>query len=138
MKFKVLTAIGLLVLILMVSCQDEARIEFDRYYSAGNLLYQQRCQNCHGEHGEGLQALIPPLTDSVYLKTNKAILPCSVNNGLKGKITILNRQFDGQMPANNLTPIELAKVLTYITNSFGNKQGLISVDVIGADLAKCK
>src|SRR4051812_42834189 len=126
MKLKIITGIALLLFILMVSCQSDEKIEFDRYYSGGSLVYQQHCQNCHGVHGEGLKALIPPLTDSIYLKTNKDKLACFVKYGLKGKLTIANTTFEGQMLPNDLAPIEVAKVLTFITNSFGNKMGTIT------------
>jgi mono/diheme cytochrome c family protein len=138
MKLKIIAGIVFLLSILVISCQSDENVEFDRYYSAGSLVYQTKCQNCHGVHGEGLQGLIPPLTDSVYLKNNRALLPCAVKYGLKGKIAILNRQFESEMPPNDLAPIDLAKVLTYITNSFGNKMGTITSDEVNADLAKCK
>ncbi len=95
-------------------------------------------QNCHGQHGEGLQGLIPPLTDSIFLRNNIAALPCSIKFGLKGKVTIANRQFDGQMPPNDLASIEIAEVLTYVTNSFGSKAGIIAATQVDGDLATCK
>ncbi len=132
--------IGLIIvcITLIISCQNEDQIEFNRYYTSGSVIYQSKCQNCHGAKGEGLSALIPPLTDSVYLKTNKQALPCMVKNGLNGSINMTNKTFEGQMPANDLAPIELAEVLTYITNSFGNKMGAITAQQINADLSKCK
>jgi hypothetical protein len=42
------------------------------------------------------------------------------------------------MPANNLAPMEVAQVITFINNSFGNKLGLTTVDQAEADLNKCK
>jgi mono/diheme cytochrome c family protein len=138
MKLKAAVGIISLLIIILVSCQSEDSLEFARYYSTGNLLYQSHCQNCHGQHGEGLQALIPPLTDTIFLKKNLQSLPCLVQNGVKGKITILKRDFEGRMPANDLAPIEIAEVLTYAANSFGNKLGIISVETVNGDLAKCK
>jgi mono/diheme cytochrome c family protein len=138
MKSKVITAIGSLLFLIIISCQSDEEVEFKRYYSAGSLIYQTRCQNCHGAKGEGLQGLIPPLTDSVFLKSNKVQLPCFIKYGLKGKVTISNRLFEGTMPPNDLAPIEIANVLTYATNSFGNKTGTITSAQVESDLAKCK
>ncbi|TWI98229.1 cbb3-type cytochrome c oxidase subunit III [Mucilaginibacter frigoritolerans] len=126
------------ITLMMFSCGNEHSVEFDRYYSSGSLIYQTQCQNCHGANGEGLQGLIPPLTDSIYLKNNKSQLACSIKYGLKGKLTITGRQFEGAMPANDLSPMDLAKVITYITNSFGNKAGLANITQVQADLANCK
>lgn len=137
MKLKIIAGIGVVLFVLMISCQSDEQLEFKRYYSAGSLVYQSHCQNCHGTNGEGLQGLMPPLTDSVFLKINKARLACFVKYGLKEKITISKRLFEGQMPPNDLPPIEIANVLTYITNSFGNKMGTINSDQVEADLGKC-
>jgi len=134
----VLTAAFLVMGLALVSCQDEKQLTFDRYYSSGSVIYQQHCQNCHGAKGEGLQSLIPPLNDSVYLKNNKASLACFVKFGFKEKITVLNKTFESSMPANDLAPIEIAQVLTYVTNSFGNKIGTLDVDKVNSNLAACK
>ncbi|WP_183565105.1 c-type cytochrome [Mucilaginibacter sp. SP1R1] len=138
MKLKFITGISLLLIVLAASCQSDEQMEFNRYYSGGSVIYLAHCQNCHGEKGEGLQALIPPLTDAAYLKNNKTSLACYVKNGLKGKITISSRTFEGEMPAaDDLSPIEIAKVLTFVTNSFGNKTGLINLQQVQANLEKC-
>ncbi len=127
-----------IIILFIVSCESEESIEFKRYYSSGALVYQEHCQNCHGTNGEGLSALIPPLTDSAFLKKNKNLLACFITIGLKGQITIKGKTFDDAMPANDLSPIEVAQVLTYIGNSFGNKLNTINEQVVQADLAKCK
>jgi mono/diheme cytochrome c family protein len=138
MKFKIIGGILLMLSILIISCQSDEQLEFKRYYSAGSLVYQTHCQNCHGANGEGLQGLMPPLTDSVFLKTNKATLACFVKYGLKEKITISKRPFYSQMPpSDDLPPIEIANVLTYVTNSFGNNMGTINADQVAGDLGKC-
>jgi len=140
MKLAFITGVGLLFIMAMVaSCQSDEQVEFNRYYSGGSVLYLAHCQNCHGEKGEGLQALIPPLTDSVFLKQNRSLLACYLKNGLKGKLSIAGREFEGEMPAAaDLSPIEVAKVLTYVTNSFGNKAGVINLQQVQADLKNCK
>ncbi len=68
MKTGIIACIRLLLSALIYSCQSDSTIEFKRYYSAGALVYQSHCQNCHGMNGEGLAALIPPLTDTSSLK----------------------------------------------------------------------
>ncbi|RKR83244.1 cbb3-type cytochrome c oxidase subunit III [Mucilaginibacter gracilis] len=140
MKFKVIVIIGMFVTALAIisSCQGETELNFKRYYVNGSTVYQAHCQNCHGANGEGLGALIPPLTDSAYLKTNLHQLPCFVKNGLTGSITVHAKPYAQAMPPAELTAIELAEVLTYVGNSFGNKLGLLDVDMVTGDLAKCR
>ena len=139
MKIKVVLGVCALLAGLIISCQGGDTLEFNRYYSEGSVVYQTHCQNCHGAHGEGLNGLIPPLTDSVFLKNNLHQLPCLVQNGLDGKITIGKRVFEGKMPAAaGLANIEIAQALTYITNSFGNKLGIVNVEMVNGDLGKCR
>ena len=138
MKLKIIAGIVSLLFLLIVSCQSDEQMEFNRYYSSGSLIYQNHCQNCHGTNGEGLQGLIPSLKDSVYLRSNKSTLACLVKYGLKKNVTILKRSYDSEMPPNDLAPIQIANVLTYITNSFGNNMGTINSDEVDAGLGKCK
>jgi len=138
MKVRITAIVSVLIAVLIISCQSEENLEFKRYYSSGAEVYLAHCQNCHGGKGEGLSALIPPLTDSVYLKNNRAALACFVKKGLKGPITVHGKEFSDAMPAGELSSMEIAQVLTYIGNSFGNKLNTISIDQVEADLDKCK
>jgi mono/diheme cytochrome c family protein len=138
MRSLVTITIGLLLVALTFSCQSDEQIELNRYYSAGSTIYQAHCENCHGEKGEGLQSLIPPLNDSTYLKNNRISLACYLKNGLKGAITVHGRKFEGDMPVSDLSPIEMAKVLTYMANSFGNKMGVINLQEVQNNIVKCK
>jgi mono/diheme cytochrome c family protein len=138
MKIKIIGGICLLVFCAMIySCQSDASIEYSRYYSAGVGVYQNHCQNCHGDKGQGLNGLIPPLTDTVLLKGYKNQLTCQLKNGLSGKITVGGKEFEGIMPATGLSPIDMAQVITYVTNSFGNKQGLFTDDQVQTALNNC-
>ncbi|MBL4676454.1 MAG: c-type cytochrome [Mucilaginibacter sp.] len=140
MKLKVIGGIVVLLSVLIAACQSDADQEFKRYYTGGAAIYKQKCQNCHGNNGEGLTSLIPPLTDTTFLKKNKNYLACIVRNGINERVlTINSKAYEGPMPANtDLAPIQIAKVLTFVTNSFGNKQGVITVDVVEKDLEGCQ
>jgi len=125
--------------ILLYSCQQAGQLEQDMYYTNGRDLYVKRCQNCHGEHGEGLEDLIPPLTDTVFLKKNKKALACIIKNGMSGEIEVDGRKFDDKMRPNaDLTDIDIAQLIVYITNTNGNKQGMYSTEAVAADLQNCK
>ena len=137
MKAGIISIIGLLTVIL-ISCQSHDELEFKRYYTTGKVVYQSKCQNCHGDNGEGLSALMPPLTDSVYLQANKHELPCIIKHGLNKPIEINGKAFYGEMPAIDLPPVEMAEVITYITNSFGNKMGVTTTQMAEDDLNECE
>jgi mono/diheme cytochrome c family protein len=131
--------IAVLVGILTESCQSEQELNFARYYTNGRLIYEQHCQNCHGDKGQGLAKLYPPLTDTLYLIENKKQLACIVKHGLQDSITINGIIYKEKMPAESHLPdIDIAAVITYITNSFGNKQGLYDVAQAGTDIKACQ
>jgi mono/diheme cytochrome c family protein len=138
MKAVVITALLAAALCTLLACQSEQDIEFRRYYSAGQVVYQTRCQNCHGKEGQGLAALIPSLNDADFLKDNHSQLPCYLKNGLSGNIIIHSNTYNGKMPASGLAPIDIAQVLTYVQNSFGNQLGLYDIKQVEANLKTCK
>jgi mono/diheme cytochrome c family protein len=124
---------------MIQSCQNETSINFKRYYVNGKGIYEKSCQNCHGSDGQGLGTLYPPLTDSTYLKLNRNKLACIIRNGQSGIVKINNLSYDGIMPGNQaLADIDIAQVIVYITNSFGNKQGFYDSEIAKNDLLKCK
>ena len=130
-------AIGIIAAVVS-SCQSESEMLYNRYYTSGSLLYRTHCENCHGVNGEGLSALIPSLHDSVYLKKNLSKLPCFIKNGLGDPIVVDGKIYNSKMPAQgNLSAIEVAEILTYVTNSFGNKMGLIDAPKVNADWNSC-
>jgi mono/diheme cytochrome c family protein len=124
---------------MVYSCRNADQITQDMYYTNGRDLYLKRCQNCHGEQGEGLADLIPSLTDTLYLKNNKSRLACFLKNGMSEKIVVDGRTFEEKMPANpDLNDIDLAQLLVYITNANGNKQGMYTTEQVAEDLKNCK
>lgn len=138
---RALQIIGVICVFVAVlsACQNEGELNFRRYYSNGQAIYISNCQNCHGQNGEGLGQLIPPLTDNVFLKMHRNELACYMKNGLTHSVTVNGKVYEGQkMPPQNLTPLEVAEVTTYVLNSFGNKAGLYDNDAAQKDLANCK
>lgn len=94
---------------------------------SGKDLYIANCSACHGEEGLGVEGAIPPLAKSDYLKklsskANRTELIQIPLNGKSGKITVNGALYEGEMPAfTEITDAELAEVLNYVTNSWGNK-----------------
>jgi mono/diheme cytochrome c family protein len=125
--------------IVFNACQSEQELNYSRYFINGREIYEQHCENCHGKQGQGLNELIPPLTDTTFLKSNKERLACFVKFGFSDSITVNRTVYQGKMPSEgHLTNIDIAQVITYVTNSFGNKQGLYEVKEAEKDLKNCK
>lgn len=89
---------------------------------AGAIVYSQNCQACHQPNGQGVKGAFPPLAKSDFLK-NKSRAISAATNGLTGPIVVNGEKYDGVMPALGLSDEQLANVLTYIYNSWGNPGG---------------
>ncbi|HYF03927.1 MAG TPA: cytochrome c [Patescibacteria group bacterium] len=93
--------------------------------AAGKAVYQSYCSTCHMPNGAGLPPAFPPLAKSDYL-TDKNTTINSVVHGLAGEITVNGKQYNGAMPPAPKTDKEIAQVLTYVYNSWGNPGGVIT------------
>lgn len=127
------------VLFLIMSCQDSAKMEQANYMTNGKDIYEKNCQTCHGKNGEGLGKLVPPLTDTLFMKKYKPQLACFIKNGLDEPLYINGVLYDEKMAGfSNMADIDIAQVIVYITNSFGNNQGHYAYPLVTRDLAGCK
>lgn len=108
--------------------------ELTKSMARGKEIYNETCIACHLGKGEGLKGTFPPLAKADYLmKTpNKAI--ASIKFGLKGKILVNGVAYDGMMPSPNLANDEIADVMNYILNSWGNvsKRPMITEKMVEA------
>jgi mono/diheme cytochrome c family protein len=138
-KYIILSVFCLSVVAIVNGCQDASELEMAKYLSNGKDIYKARCQNCHGGNGEGLGELAPPLTDTVFLKDNKSKIACYIKNGVDEPMTIHGKVYHEKMPAlKDMHDIDIAQVIVYITNSFGNKQGMYKHEQVTRDLAQCQ
>jgi cytochrome c551 len=102
-----------------------------QYYSNGRKLYKTICANCHMENGEGLGRLIPPIAKSDYLLKNRSDLSRMLKYGINGPMIVNNVEFNQPMPANpDLTDLEIAEILTYIGNTWGNEMGGFTLEEV--------
>ena len=87
----------------------------------GKQVYLQQCLACHQADASGVPNMNPPLIKTKQVLGDKTALIKIVLNGLQG-VEIDGDSFNGVMaPHPDLTDQEIADVLTYIRNSFGNK-----------------
>ena len=94
----------------------------------GKQVFMQTCFVCHQMEGQGISAQIPPLAKSDYLMSDKARSIRAVVHGMSGEITVNGKNYNGQMvPLNYLPDEDIANVLTYVRNSFGNSGDAVSI-----------
>lgn len=88
----------------------------------GKEVYATSCQNCHMEDGNGVADLNPPLAKADYLKKPTKTLIGVMLEGQTGEVVVNGKKYNGAMPAMDyLDDIQVADVLNYIKNSWGNK-----------------
>jgi nitrite reductase (NO-forming) len=91
----------------------------------GKEVYTTFCQNCHLDNGEGMEGTNPPLAKSDYLKHPINDLISLVLKGQEGKVKVNGIIYDSPMlPLDYMTDEQIADVLNYTRNSWGNKNSL--------------
>ena len=119
------------------SLSDADQAKFEKYMILGKGVYNSNCSNCHQPDGKGLHGLIPPLATSDYLQHNQRGIPCLLKGGSKDSLTVNGLVYPPQMPAHKISNLELAEVITYINNSWGNEYGFIPVIEVDKLLKDC-
>ena len=119
-----------------VDSRDEIRLK--QYMVEGAKIYSTYCSNCHQQDGKGLAALYPPLAESDYLLEDIGRAACIIKNGQFKEIVVNGVTYNQMMPGNPVSNLEVAEVLTYIANSWGNDAGLVGVKDVDNWIAECK
>jgi len=109
----------------------------DILIAEGKKTYASNCSMCHQLTGEGIPGVFPPLAKSDYMEKlatdGREALVRIPHAGLSGKITVNGKEYNGAMPAiANISDQELAEVITYVTNSWGNQAKAFSVEEVNA------
>jgi mono/diheme cytochrome c family protein len=86
----------------------------------GRRLFTSICAACHQTTGLGIPNTFPPLAGSDYLNADKNRAIKTVLNGRQGEVIVNGRKFNNTMPSFPLHNDDIANVLTFVYNSFGN------------------
>ena len=101
---------------------------------AGKKVFVKYCISCHQADGSGVPNMNPPLIQTSFVLGDKEKLIPIVLNGLKN-VDIDDQTYNNPMPAlgSVLKDQQIADVLTYVRNSFGNKaSGITAAEVKAA------
>ncbi|HEU0125379.1 MAG TPA: copper-containing nitrite reductase, partial [Flavobacterium sp.] len=88
----------------------------------GKEIFGTTCFACHQSEGQGIPNTFPPLAKSDYLNADSKRAINTILHGLTGEVTVNGKKYNNIMPAQNLSDDEIANVLTYIYNSWGNNK----------------
>lgn len=87
----------------------------------GNKLYTDFCASCHLSAGEGVENVYPPLAKSDFLLKNRDLSIKIIKYGQEGEIIVNGKTYNGYMSPLGLSNDEVADVMNYIANSWGNE-----------------
>ena len=104
----------------------------------GAGVFANNCQACHQADGQGVPDAFPPLAKSDYLNGDKIRAIKTVMGGLETKLTVNGKEFNGEMPAWSLSDEDIADVLTYAYNTWGNSGLEVTPAEVNAYRVKAK
>ena len=104
--------------------------------TAGNgaSVYSTNCVGCHQSKGEGLAGQFPPLAGNPFVTGDPKPVIGVVLNGLNGKVDVKGQTYNNVMPPwkGTLTNAQIADVITYIRNAWGNKASTVTEAQVAA------
>jgi mono/diheme cytochrome c family protein/glucose/arabinose dehydrogenase len=106
-------------------------------YQKGKEIYNREgyCATCHQPDGNGLPiAGFPPLVGTEWVTGNPELTTDVILHGLMKRIYVKGVKYDGHVPmtafGNMLDDDEIAAVLTYIRNAWGNQAKPVYADTV--------
>ncbi|RSK39265.1 c-type cytochrome [Mangrovimonas spongiae] len=128
------------VIFLIIACKNtasnnslEEKPDFKTSLENGKIVYNNYCITCHMANGEGVPKAFPPLAKSDYLMIDIPRAIKIVKYGQQGEITVNGKTYNGSMTPLGLSDKQIADVLNYITNSWGNtNDNLITVNEVSS------
>jgi len=108
-----------------------------KQFLAGHEIYfrDAHCATCHQADAKGLPPAFPPLTNSPWVTGDTDRLIKLTLHGLMGPFELDGKKYEGQVPmqafGGMLKDDEVAAVLTYVRNNFGNKAPAVKAEEVG-------
>ncbi|WP_417619979.1 copper-containing nitrite reductase [Oceanihabitans sediminis] len=103
---------------------------FEEQMKFGKQIYMQNCFACHQSEGQGIPNAFPPLANSDYLNADVDRAISAVVNGLSGEITVNGEKYNSVMTRQMISSEEVANVLTYVYNSWGNSKKVVTKEMV--------
>ena len=94
--------------------------ELAKSIERGKMVYSENCVSCHMGKGEGIPQTFPPLAKADFLMKTPEKAIHAIKFGLQGKIKVNGLDFNNAMPNPGLGNDEIADVMNFIQNSWGN------------------
>lgn len=118
--------------VVLYSCNQDP-------YKQGQVLYDNYCVQCHQANGEGYKELYPPLANADFLANNQDKIACIIYYGIEEDLVVNGVMYNQAMPSNkNFNDIDIANLINYINNNFGNNLGYTPLKNVQEALNGCE
>ena len=105
----------------------------DEQMKRGAAVYARTCIACHQPTGLGLPPVFPPLANAPIVVGNPELPVKFILQGLMGPITVNGMTYNSMMPpVAGVSDADIADVLTYVRQSFGNQGNPVTADQVKA------
>jgi mono/diheme cytochrome c family protein len=99
----------------------------------GQAVYARTCIACHQPTGAGLPPVFPPLAGSEWIAKGASIAVRNIVNGMTGPVTVKGTTYTSMMPpVAGVSDKDIADVVTYVNNSFGNSGPVVTEAEVAA------
>ncbi|QIE58077.1 cytochrome c [Rasiella rasia] len=118
---------------VQVSENTQQKTPLQESLDRGGLVYTDFCMQCHLANGAGIPGNFPPLANSNWLTDKLEESIRGVKYGQSGEIVVNGVTYNGVMAPMGLSNQEVADVMNYVMNNWGNTQETMLTE---ADVAK--
>ena len=118
---------SLAVVSQVTASAEKGTLSLAQQIKAGEALFSGTCSVCHQANGQGMEGVFPPLAGSDFLMHDLRRAVAIALNGLSGPVTVNGKAYTSVMPPmSQLNDDEIANILTFVTNSWGNSGGKVT------------
>jgi mono/diheme cytochrome c family protein len=114
--------------------EEKEALRLERKLGSGEKIFTARCASCHQANGQGIEGQFPPLAGSEWVSADPGVISNIILKGLKGEIVVKGKTYGTSAAANMAAvPIsdrEIANVVTYVRQSWGNSSSEVSEDEV--------
>jgi nitrite reductase (NO-forming) len=132
--FKVLSPDSKMIVIKKETSNSIAIQQVDK----GKVIYTKACVACHQMNGNGIPSVFPPVAKSDYLNADVNRSIKQMIKGSLGPIIVNGKKYNTPMPAQALNDQQIADVLTYVYNSWGNNKSIVTPEMVAMQRKKLK
>jgi len=104
--------------------------ELNESIKRGEEIYKDFCVTCHMADGSGIENVFPPVAGADYLLETPKKSIHAIKYGLSGPIKVNGVEYNNLMSSQGLTDQEIADVMNYMLNSWGNEGEPVTVEMV--------